>query len=376
MPSNAVGVPVLDDDQPVVPGGDAEVERLRDGRRRIDRDDRRDRRHHLARLLLVQVEDAAEHPGLARVEFASHRRLGDQHLEVLGGRLLLVELFRPDTEEADHAVGQPGQRDGERSREPAEPVQGGCETTGTVLGPRDREQLRRLLADHDVQCGDQGVGDRDGDRDGDPVGEPAEDRLDQLGDGRFPEEADPDRGHRDSELAGGEVLVDVVELPEDRRGTSGAFRGELLELGPARADQRELGGDEDAVDRDQDEQQDEKDGAHLVLPSGSGSSAGSLTPDRARVLRGRSSSVTGDEPRLPNDLTVFVPRPASPLSSPRSAAADQATILDLLGQLEVVLGEAALGVGRDRDLDLAPGDRDVRMVVHLLGGRRPASRRT
>src|SRR5689334_5100615 len=42
--------------------------------------------------------------------------------------------------------------------------------------------------------------------------------------------------------------------------------------------------------------------------------------------------------------------------------------LDLLRQLEVVLGETALGVRRERHLDLAPGDREVGVVVHLLGG--------
>src|SRR4051794_20028467 len=42
-------------------------------------------------------------------------------------------------------------------------------------------------------------------------------------------------------------------------------------------------------------------------------------------------------------------------------------LLDPLGQLEVVLGDPALGVGGDRHLDLAPGDGDVRVVAHLLG---------
>ena len=57
-----------------------------------------------------------------------------------------------------------------------------------------------------------------------------------------------------------------VELPEDRRGTPGTFRGELLELRAPGADQRELRRDEDTVDRDQDEQQDEQDGAHRRPP--------------------------------------------------------------------------------------------------------------
>jgi hypothetical protein len=40
----------------------------------------------------MQVEDAAQHHGLARVELARCRRLRDQQLQVLGGRLLLVDL--------------------------------------------------------------------------------------------------------------------------------------------------------------------------------------------------------------------------------------------------------------------------------------------
>jgi hypothetical protein len=99
--ANTVRISVLHDNQPVVSRRDAEVERIGDGGGRIDGDHRRDRRHHLAGLLLVEVEDAAQHRRLPWVEFASHSGLGDQQLEVLGGRLLLVELFRPDTEEAD-----------------------------------------------------------------------------------------------------------------------------------------------------------------------------------------------------------------------------------------------------------------------------------
>ena len=87
--AHAVAVVVLGDDQPRVAGGDAAPQRRLDVFGQVDRDDRRDRRHHLARLLLVQVEDAAEHAGLARVELAARARLADQDAQLLGRRALL-----------------------------------------------------------------------------------------------------------------------------------------------------------------------------------------------------------------------------------------------------------------------------------------------
>ena len=89
--AHAVLVLVLGDDEPRVPGGDAAPQRGLDVLGDVDRDERGRRRHHLARLLLVQVEDAAQHPSLARVEVAADQRLGDDRLELLG-RAALLEL--------------------------------------------------------------------------------------------------------------------------------------------------------------------------------------------------------------------------------------------------------------------------------------------
>ena len=75
-PLDPIGVLVLDHDQAGVARGDAAPQRRLDRLGGIDRDDRRDRRHHLARLLLVQVEDAAEHPRLAGVERAAQPASG------------------------------------------------------------------------------------------------------------------------------------------------------------------------------------------------------------------------------------------------------------------------------------------------------------
>ena len=88
---HAVVVLVLGDDEPRVAGGDAAAQRGLDVLGQVDGHDRRRGRHDLARLLLVQVEDAGEHPRLAGVELAAGERLLDQHLELLG-RLALVEV--------------------------------------------------------------------------------------------------------------------------------------------------------------------------------------------------------------------------------------------------------------------------------------------
>ena len=119
--------------------------------------------------------------------------------------------------------------------------------------------------------------------------EAAEDRLEQLRQRGLAEEADADRGHRDPDLAGGERLVDLVELLEHGLGAAVAFLGQLLELATGGAHERELGGDEEAVDRDQHEQEDEQQDAHRP--------AGRPTGQRfalcGRVLGGWSSSLIG-----------------------------------------------------------------------------------
>src|SRR3954451_11259889 len=72
---------------------------------------------------------------------------------------------------------------------------------------------------------------------------------------------------------------------------------------------------------------------------------------------------------------------ASALPGIATASADSASaavarrlslLVDLPRKLEVALGDPALRVRGERYRDLAPRDREVRVVVHLLGGRRDA----
>jgi len=262
-PLDPVAVAVFDHDQPRVAGGDAAPQRRLDGLGGIDGDHRRDRRHHLARLLLVQVEDAAEHPRFARVEVPPRPRAVDDLLQVLGG-VVFFEVLRVDAEEADDAVGDPAQRLGHRGGRHGEPAQRAGDAAGGLLGVGDRQHLRHLLADRDVDRGDEGEGDRQRERRGGAVGEVAEDRLQQLRQRGLAEETDPDRGDGDADLAGGEGFVDAVELLDHGLGPGFSLLGSLFEFAAAAAHERELGRDEEAVDRDQQQQKDEQQDAHRL----------------------------------------------------------------------------------------------------------------
>src|SRR3954471_20382069 len=74
---------------------------------------------------------------------------------------------------------------------------------------------------------------------------------------------------------------------------------------------------------------------------------------------------------MANTRTVFAC--AGPTASRSAATARQNPLrqrIDTRGELEVIVGQAALRVGRQGQLDLVPRDRHVWVVVHLLGGRR------
>ena len=118
------------------------------------------RRHHLPRLLLVQVEDAREHPRLARVELAAAAALGDQQLEVVGGRGLVELRLGVHADRPQHRVGHGVERPDERLEGHPEQLERARRAAHRGLGVGDREDLRHLLADRDVQRGGDEVGDR------------------------------------------------------------------------------------------------------------------------------------------------------------------------------------------------------------------------
>ena len=148
---HAVVVLVLRDHQARVAGGHAAAQGGLHVLRQVDGHDGGRRRHHLARLLLVQVEDAGEHAGLARVELAAGQRLLDEHLELLGRLALLQPARRLHAHHAEDRVGRAVEDDDERVEDAGEEVQRPRHEPRRALGGLDRPDLRDLLADRDVQ---------------------------------------------------------------------------------------------------------------------------------------------------------------------------------------------------------------------------------
>ena len=158
----------------------------------------------------------------------------------------------------------------------------------------------------------------------------AEQVLEQARDRRLAEEADAERGHRDAELAGRQVLVDAVDLREHERGAAAALVAHLLDARPrvrgrARTRRRRRSRSRPPATR---------------------------TPSR------KSSSVIACR-RLSAGYFEEVRRRSS-ADAARVAKGFQADSFDSPGQLEVVRREPALGVRDERDRHLVPRDRQVR----------------
>jgi hypothetical protein len=148
----------------------------------------------------------------------------------------------------------------------------------------DREHLGDLLAGGDMSRRHQYVCDADRYRRGDSMGHATEQRLHQVGDGGLAEEADAQGGERDAELAGRQVLGDVVQLLEHEARAAGALLGELLEPLAPRSHQRELRRDEEPVDEHERSDRKEQEGGHRQPWR-------SAQPGCRPRLRGRSSII-------------------------------------------------------------------------------------
>ena len=82
-PADLILVVVLGDEQARMAGRHAPPQPLADGCGDVDRDDRGNRRHHLSRLLLVQVEDARQHVRLTGVDLTARLRESDDPFELV-----------------------------------------------------------------------------------------------------------------------------------------------------------------------------------------------------------------------------------------------------------------------------------------------------
>jgi hypothetical protein len=168
--------------------------------------------------------------------------------------VLLAKIGRVHPEEANDCVRGLVERVGERRGNRPKERKGSRQRPGNGVRAGDREHLRHLLADRDVQrrCDHE----REGQCDGVRAGAVAEQGLERFGDRRLAEETDRDRGECDSELAGSQRLVDLVELLERLLCAGLTLLGESLDPALAGTNERELRGDENAVEEHEQDQQD------------------------------------------------------------------------------------------------------------------------
>ena len=80
-----------------------------------------------------------------------------------------------------------------------------------------------------------------------------QDRVDQVCESWLADPAKGEARHRDTELGGGDVRVEVVERIENAVGVGVALSRELLNTCPADADESKLGGYEEAVGGDEED---------------------------------------------------------------------------------------------------------------------------
>ena len=87
----------------------------------------------------------------------------------------------------------------------------------------------------------------------------------QLGQRRLADPPEADAGHRDAELGRGDVAVGIVDRAPHRARAAVAFGDQLIDARLADRDDRELGGDEEAVGEH--ERQHGSEAASSVSPS-------------------------------------------------------------------------------------------------------------
>ena len=175
-----------------------------------------------------------------------------------------------------------------------------------------------------------------------PCERPPNERLDELGDRRLAQEADAERGQRDPELAGREVLAEVVD--------AGAARGARAAVAVAASSSRRVRRERTSANS----AATKNPLAKTSTTTATRKQRGHRQAAREPLLRGRSSCTR----------RICCGR----LAAARAPAQESASIG--AGEVEVGLGDPALAVGRERQPDLVPAvDEDVRVVV-----RRPRPR--
>ena len=180
----------------------------------------------------------------------------------------------------------------------------------------DRERLRHLLADHDVQRGEHQ--------------EPGEkrhevqrafrhskwnqQRFEQRRNGGFADPAEAERGHGDAELAAGEIGLDVAHHAVQQARAETVLLDHRPDAKPAALDQRKLGGHVERVGGEQQdrEQQIGRGRTHVCLVTAPAprNACAKLRPDNPVLIP--TTSVAGNRAPAPARRRLLPPHGQSP----------------------------------------------------------------
>ena len=197
--------------------------------------------HHVGDREIAEPEHVLDVFGLAAFHLAVLGGFADQPLDLGVGQDLVLGVLLDPKQPQDRARGlveQPVQR--------IEHDEGDVQRIGDPLRHRlrlpDRQGLGHLLADHDVQRGEQQKAAEKRDEVKRRVRQPErhQQRLEQRRDGRLADPAEPQRRHGDAELAAGEIGLDIGHHVLQQRRAEALLLHHRLDAEAAAFHQREF----------------------------------------------------------------------------------------------------------------------------------------
>ena len=163
----------------------------------------------------------------------------------------------------EDGVGAGVEQPDRRVHQPVEEVQRHRRPQRQQFRLADRPGLGRQLADHDVQVGNDEERGEEGDTADQFVGMHADhrqQRFQEFGEGRLADPAQAQGGQGYAQLAGGQVGVQlVVNLAQDGAAPA-VLLGDGFHAGGAELDHGELGGDEEAIEQDEEKREEDQAG--------------------------------------------------------------------------------------------------------------------
>ncbi len=256
VPRRGVGLALVDRDAGVLLLDDAGAGAL-DGQVGGEREDFAAGGHYLAHGDVVQLDGAVDDLFLEGGKQAHAAGRGSDQLELFR-RVDGALAVQRSVEETQHMRGGDVHQANGGAADADDDVHGAGNGEGDALGALQGERLRHKLTEQKFKVSDRGEGDDDrrGVRVEESVGrehgEPVSGEIEQhLGDGGLTQPAQGERGEGDTELDGGQELVDVLFQVQRTARAWPAEGDQLLHARLAHADEGELRGHEEAVGQDE-----------------------------------------------------------------------------------------------------------------------------